>query len=88
MTNGPPTIEFPCAYPIKVVGMNQGDFVAEVVELVRTYAPEISDEHVRVRKSSAAKYVSVTLEIQATGAPQLLDIHEALKGHPLVKLVL
>jgi uncharacterized protein len=89
LTNGsPPTIEFPCAYPIKVVGLNQSGFVEEIVELMREHAPEITDAHVEVRKSSAAKYVAVTVTIRATGATQLLDIHESLKGHPLIKLVL
>ena len=88
MTDSTPKIEFPCAYPIKVVGLNESGFVEEIVELMRGHAPEITDEHVEVRESSAAKYVSVTVTIQATGAAQLLGIHETLKRHPLIRLVL
>jgi putative lipoic acid-binding regulatory protein len=86
--DSPPTIEFPCAYPIKVVGLNEAGFVEQIVELFREHAPEITDEHVEVRESSAQKYVSVTVTIHATGVAQLLGIHESLKRHPLIKLVL
>jgi putative lipoic acid-binding regulatory protein len=88
LTNSPPKIEFPCAYPIKVVGVNESGFVEEIVELMRGHAPEIGDEHIEVRESSAATYVSITVTIQATGTAQLEDIHETLKRHPLIKLVL
>jgi putative lipoic acid-binding regulatory protein len=88
LTDTPPTIEFPCAYPIKVVGLNESGFVEEIVHLMRGHAPEITDEHVEVRESSAAKYVSITVTIHATGEAQLLGIHETLKRHPLIKLVL
>lgn len=83
-----PTIEFPCAYPIKVVGLNESGFVEEIVEVLRRHAPEITNEHVEVRESSAARYVAITVTIRATGAVQLLAIHESLKDHPLIKLVL
>jgi len=83
-----PAIVFPCAYPIKVVGVNTLWFKEEVVALVRPHAPELADEHVTVRRSRAGTYCSVTITILATGETQLGNIHEALKRHPQVKLVL
>ena len=46
-----PRIEFPCDYPVKIVGENRDSFSQDVVELVRRHAPEITDEHVKVRAS-------------------------------------
>jgi len=83
-----PRIEFPCAYPVKIVGENRDDFAAQVVELTRRHAPEITDEDVQVRESRAGSYCSVTITIVATGEPQLRRLHESLKAHPLVRLVL
>jgi len=83
-----PRIEFPCAYPVKIVGDNRGDFALEVVELTRRHAPEITEADVSIRASSAGNYCSVTITIRATGEAQLRDLHDSLKAHPLVRLVL
>ena len=85
---GAPRIEFPCDYPVKIVGENHESFSVTVIELVRRHAPEITDEHVKVRESSAGKYCAVTITIRATGEDQLRELHETLKTHPMVHLVL
>jgi len=85
---GPPRIEFPCDYPVKIVGENRDAFSQDVIELVRRHAPEITDEHVKVRASNAGNYCSLTITIRATGEAQLRELHETLKTHPLVHLVL
>ncbi len=87
-TEGPPRIEFPCDYPVKIVGENRDTFSQDVVDLVRRHAPEITDEHVKVRASKAGNYCAVTITIRATGEAQLRELHETLKTHPLVHLVL
>ena len=83
-----PRIEFPCAYPVKIVGENRDDFAAEVVALTRRHAPEITEQQVQIRPSRAGSYCSVTITIVATGESQLRELHETLKAHPLVRLVL
>ncbi len=88
-SEGPPRIEFPCDdYPVKIVGENRDAFADDVIELVRRHAPEITDAHVKVRASNAGTYCSVTITIRATGEVQLRELHETLKSHPLVHMVL
>jgi uncharacterized protein len=81
-------IEFPCAYPIKIVGDNDAAFVATVVALTRRHAPEITAENVEVRESRAGNYVSVTITIRATGEAQLRALHASLQTCAHVRLVL
>ncbi len=81
-------IEFPCDYPVKIVGENHENFTETVVALTREHAPEITEAHVRVRESREGNYCSVTITIRATGEAQLVALHESLKGHPSVRLVL
>ena len=83
-----PAIEFPCDYPIKIVGDDRVDFEATVVEVTQRHAPEVTQEHVSVRASRRGNYASVTIVIRATGEPQLKRLHEDLKRHPGVRLVL
>ena len=84
----PPRIEFPCDYPIKIVGDNSEEFTARVVEVTRRHAPEGTNADVRVRNSRRGKYASVTITIRATGEPQLKRLHADLKEYPAVRLVL
>jgi putative lipoic acid-binding regulatory protein len=83
-----PRIEFPCDYPIKIVGENRDAFAETVVELTRRHAPEIGEEHVSVRSSRAGNYCAVTIVIRATGAEQLDALHRTLKAFEPVRLVL
>jgi uncharacterized protein len=88
LTDTPPRIEFPCAYPVKIVGENRDSFAETVVTLTRRHAPEVTSEDVQIRASRAGNYCAVTITIRATGEPQLRDLHATLKTCPLVRLVL
>jgi putative lipoic acid-binding regulatory protein len=83
-----PKIEFPCDYPIKVIGVNHRSLRATVVEIVRHHAPDLAEESISLRDSRAGRYCSVRMSITATGEPQLQALHQALLAEPLVKLVL
>ena len=83
-----PKIEFPCDYPIKVIGVNHDNLREVVVEIVRSHAPDLVEESVSLHDSRAGKYRSVRMSINATGEPQLKALHQALLKEPLVKLVL
>ncbi|NJN51252.1 MAG: DUF493 domain-containing protein [Gammaproteobacteria bacterium] len=83
-----PKIEFPCDYPVKIIGENHERFKETVVALTRQHAPEITEAHVRVRESRDGNYCAVNITIRATGEAQLLALHAALKTYPLVRLVL
>jgi uncharacterized protein len=86
--NEVPKIEFPCDYPIKVVGDSDELFAETVVELTRRHAPEVTGEQVSVRSSRHGNYCAVTITIRATGEPQLRALHETLRRYPLVRMVL
>lgn len=83
-----PKIEFPCRYPIKVMGHATPQFEQDVLELVRRHAPGTREEHVSVRPSNNGNYLAVTVIIEATGVEQLTVMFEDLKTHASVKLVL
>lgn len=82
-----PKIEFPCDYPIKVLGTAAVDFKAFVVEVMSKHA-EIDHASVQVKSSRNGTYDSVTVTITATGELQLETIHAELKASGRVKMVL
>jgi len=83
-----PKIEFPCAYPIKVMGVASDDFKQDILELVQRHAPEVGEQHVKVRPSNNGNYLAITVTIEATGIDQLSVLFEDLKAHSSVKMVL
>ena len=83
-----PKIEFPCDYPIKVMGIASAAFQAEVLEIIHRHAGPVPDHRVTERASARGKYVSVTVVIEATGEEQLKVIFQELMDKASVKLVL
>lgn len=83
-----PKIEFPCAYPIKVMGFASIDFQQDVLSLVQRHAPEVSEEHIKVRSSSNGNFLALTITIEATGIEQLSKLFADLKTHASVQMVL
>ena len=85
----PSLIEYPSAFPIKVMGVAGAEFVAALVEIARRFDPGFdADRGVELRASSGGNYLGVTLTVTATSRAQLDDLYRALSAHPQVKLVL
>lgn len=81
-------LEFPCDFPIKIMGMQRDDFARSMVEIVLRHAPDFAAESVEMRASATGKYLSLTCTIRATSRAQLDNLYVELTGHPLVKVVL
>jgi putative lipoic acid-binding regulatory protein len=81
-------IEFPCRFPLKVMGERHEAFITTVIEVVRVHAPDLTEQDVVARESSTGRYQAVTVTITATSRLQLDTIYLALTGHEMVKVVL
>jgi uncharacterized protein len=81
-------LEFPCDFPIKIMGVRTDDFAQAMVAIVLRHAPDFAAESVEMRASSSGNYLSVTCTIRATSRPQLDALYRELSGHALVKVVL
>jgi putative lipoic acid-binding regulatory protein len=81
-------LEYPCDFPIKVLGRTQSGFAQSILEIVRTYAPDFDGSTMEMKTSRQGKYLSVTCVIRATSRGQLDDLYRALCDHPMVVMVL
>ncbi len=81
-------LEFPCAFPLKIMGETREGFAEAIVEVVTRHAPDFNAASVEMRASTGGKYISLTCTINATSKPQLDDLYRALTSHPWVKVVL
>ena len=84
----PPKIEFPCLYPIKIIGHAVADFQDAVLEAIERHTGALDRDLIQVKPSKQQNYLSVTVTIAATGEEQLQNIFTDLKQIESVKLVL
>jgi len=81
-------IEYPCEFPIKVMGINADGFAQGVFEAVLRHAPGFDPATVQMRASGKGNYLSLTCTFHAYSQTQVDALYRELTGHPLVKVVL
>lgn len=81
-------LEFPCDFPLKVMGATRDGFAQAIVDVVLKHAPDFNAATVEMRPSKAGNYLSLTCTIRATSKPQIDALYRELTAHPWVKIVL
>ncbi len=81
-------IEYPCDFPIKIMGANADGFAQEILETVLRHAPDFDPAAVQMRTSGKGNYLSLTCTFRAHSQAQVDALYRELTAHPLVKVVL
>jgi putative lipoic acid-binding regulatory protein len=81
-------IEFPCDFPLKIMGATDAGFAQAIVEVVLKHAPEFDPASVEMRPSKAGNYLSLTCTIRAVSQAQLDALYRELTAHPMIQVVL
>jgi len=84
----PPRIEFPCDYPVKVLGRRSDSFRRVVLEVFERHAPGFDQSCITVRDSRKGTFTAITVVITATGREQLGALHRDLMATGVVQMVL
>ena len=78
-------LEFPCDFPIKIVGRADGEFHLRICEIVYRHDEGFNpEEHVQRRDSSTGKYHSLTVNLRATSKAQTNAVYQDLQACELV----
>ena len=89
MAQEPPSlIEYPCDFPIKIMGKTQAGFAQTILGIVQAHAPDFDGSTMEMKSSKGGKYLSVTCTIRATSREQLDALYQQLCDHPMVVMVL
>ncbi len=83
-----PTIEFPCDYPIKIIGKASDDFDTRMIAIINKYQNKPFEGKLTHKKSKEGNYQSVTVTIHATSEEQLKNLFKALKEEKDVMAIL
>ncbi len=81
-------MDFPCKFPIKIIGINSPSFVADIERITRTHYPDIHIDSIRKQHSPQANYISITVTVDALEQVTLDAIYRELTQHPDIKMVL
>lgn len=80
--------DFPCPFPLKIMGAKHEDFSITIIEVIRQHAPDFQAHEAQIRESKGGNYLAMTATITAVSREQLDALYLALTGHPMVKVVL
>ncbi|MDD5029964.1 MAG: DUF493 family protein [Rhodoferax sp.] len=81
-------IRYPCAFPIKVMGIKTDHLVCAITRIAQQFDPGFDTSTIEMRASKGGKYVGITITVTATSRDQLDALYRALSTHPMVKVVL
>ncbi|MBS1208281.1 MAG: hypothetical protein H6R19_679 [Proteobacteria bacterium] len=81
-------LEFPCDFPLKIMGARTDDFAQTIVTVVLSHAPDFDPATLEMRPSKAGNYLALTCTIRAVSQVQLDNLYRELSSHPMVKVVL
>ncbi len=81
-------IEYPSAFPIKVMGRHVDGFVEAIVGVTQRFDPGFDAASIEQRPSSGGNWLGLTLTVTATSRAQLDELYRTLSSHPMVRVVL
>ena len=81
-------LEFPCAFPIKMMGRDTQDFRDIARALVEHHTGPLDGQDIKVATSRNGNFVSITITVQAQSQQQLDDIYRDVSSHEAVLMAL
>ncbi len=81
-------LEFPCRFPIKVMGRDDAEFQAHVLQIISAHVEDITADDITSRSSSKGKFLAVTVTIDAQSQEHLDRIYRTLTASDRVLYVL
>lgn len=80
--------QFPCDFPLKIMGRTDADLVPLIGSILQQHLPDFDPSTLTVRESRQGTYIAVTAVIRATSKAQLDTLYLALSSRPEVKWLL
>ncbi len=81
-------LDFPCDFPIKMMGREQPAFRDAAVALIERHTGKIRSDAIRTALSRNGNFLSVTVTIKAQNQQQLDDIYSDLSEHEEILVAL
>lgn len=83
-----PLLQFPCDYPIKVVGRTSDTLRARIDAIVSTHVPDLNPSLTTERPSANGNFLAISYAVVAVSAAQVEALVTDLKAAPDVLIVI
>ncbi len=81
-------LEFPCEFPIKLMGRDTPSFTNTARSLVEKHTGRLSDDAIQSSLSRNGRFISITITVNAQSRQQLDDIYRDATDHAEVLMAL
>lgn len=81
-------LEFPCDFPVKIMGETSAGFADAMLQVVLRHAPDFIAASMEMKVSSSGRFISLTFTITAVSQSQLDALYRDISNHPLVSMAL
>ncbi len=81
-------LDFPCDFPIKMMGREQPEFRDAAVALIERHTGKVRSDAIRTALSRNGNFLSITVTIKAQNQQQLDDIYTDLSEHEEILVAL
>ena len=81
-------IQYPCDFPIKVMGKSAPEFLPAVIHIAKQFDPDFQEKSIEERPSRDGNYLGLTITVHVISREQRDEIYRTLSTHPLVSVVL
>lgn len=88
MTEETKLLQFPCDFPIKIIGLSTVNFISDIINIVRKHYPDIDTNAIKHNASEKGNYTAITVTVHALDQPSLDALYQDITKHPNIKMVL
>jgi putative lipoic acid-binding regulatory protein len=81
-------MEFPCNFPVKIIGSNSPIFLEEVKKIAKKHFSNFQDEDLKQNMSQKSNYLALTVTVLAENQKMLDAFYLDLTKLPDIKMVL
>ena len=81
-------MEFPCLFPVKIIGINSQNFIDEIKQTTLNHFPNFKDEHFAQKLSEKNNYLALTVTVLAENQVMLDAFYQDITKNEHVRMVL
>ncbi|AHE67201.1 HP0495 family protein [Legionella oakridgensis] len=81
-------MQFPCDFPIKIIGINKETFLSEIITMTKKHFPSLENKAISTQFSQQGNYLSITITVYVQDQITLDALYMDLTQHPDIKMVL
>ena len=81
-------IEFPCAFPVKIIGVNTPLFIEEIKQITTRHFPEFEEKDFSQKLSQKNNFLAITVTVFAKNKADLDAFYQEITKNSQVKMVL